>query len=90
MPSNTPSRIRCNAVGYRQGFIEVTPDIHGRCVNVETWAIAAGIRLNGVEWLDNPALSDGDVIGNCELELTIEQARELATALMNAVRASSE
>jgi hypothetical protein len=78
-------RICCDNIPYRRGFIEVST-IHSRCVNLETWWVSA-------EWeaplttLD--AVTDEAVLANTEIELTIEQARALANAILAAADAAS-
>lgn len=32
-------RVRCDSVRYRQGFMEVTGQIHPGPVNIETWRV---------------------------------------------------
>lgn len=76
-------RVRCNAVRYRQGFIEVISQIHPGLVNMETWEINAAVDIAGLN-LGEGAFTDDDFVANTELELTPAQARALAAALMNA------
>jgi hypothetical protein len=80
-----PIRVCCDTIPYRRGFVEVAT-VHSRCVSLETWDVSA-------EWaaplttLD--VVPDDAVVGNTEIELTIEQARTLATALLAAADAAS-
>lgn len=76
-------RIKCNAVSYRQGFIEVIPNIHDGCVNLETWDLHGDVDISSMDWMDE-RLRDEDFHSNCEIELTKSQAIVLARALLNA------
>jgi hypothetical protein len=76
-------RVRCDAVKYRQGFIEVIGQIHPGSVNLETWQVDAGADSTGL-YPESDGLRVDDVVANTELELTPAQARSLAAALMAA------
>lgn len=58
--------------------------IHNGCVNIETWDIDANVDLANTDWVDDPSLEDTAILANCELELTSNQARQLADALLEA------
>ncbi len=73
-------RIRCDAVKYRQGFIEVIGQIHPGFVNVETWQVSAEASIAGLD-VESEGLID-QFVSNTELELTPAQARSLAAALI--------
>ncbi len=80
-----PLRICCDTISSRRGFVEVAT-IRSRCVNLETSWVSA-------EW-EGPlttldAVTDEAVLANTEFELTIEQARALATAIVAAADAAS-
>jgi hypothetical protein len=79
-------RARCDAVKYRQGFIEVIGQIHPGLVNVETWQVSVETDISGLD-LESDGLTDDDFVANTELELTPAQARSLAAALMAAADA---
>jgi len=79
-------RVRCDAVKYRQGFIEVVGQIHPGLVNVETWQVSVEANITGL-YPESDGLSDDDFEANTELELTPAQARSLAVALMAAADA---
>lgn len=79
----TSFRLRCEAVAYRQGFIEVQPQIHSGFVNIELWQVDPESNPEAV-WVCDELLFDDMVIGNVELELTPFQARLLAEALIAA------
>ena len=81
-------RVRCDAVKYRQGFIEVVGQIHPGLVNVETWQVGVEADITGLD-VGSDALTDTDFIANTELELTPVQARSLAAALVVAADASA-
>lgn len=76
-------RLRCHSIPYRQGFIEVGA-VHDGCVNVETWRLSADVDLSRVEWVSDDRLTDDDVTGNTELELTPAEARRVAGLLIEA------
>jgi hypothetical protein len=80
-------RVRCDAVKYRQGFIEVVGQIHPGLVNVETWQVSVDADTTGL-YPDSDGLTDDDLIANTELELTPAQARSLAAALVAAADAA--
>lgn len=82
-----PFRVKCNSISYRQGFIEVTPGIHGGCVNIETWEIATNTSLDSATWVDHHSIPDTSLLANTELELSTQQARYLARALLAAAEA---
>jgi len=84
----TPFRLKCDTIPYRKGFVEVVSQIHEGCVNLETFHIHVDTDLKGVAWLGE--LADSGVVGNCELELTFEEARQLAETLLAAIPASTE
>ena len=79
-------RVRCHAVNYRQGFIEVVGQIHPGLVNLETWQVSVDAIISGL-WPESDGLTNEDFVANTELELTPEQARSLATALLAAADA---
>jgi hypothetical protein len=79
-------RMRCGAVKYRQGFIEVIGPIHPGLINVETWQVSVEADLTGID-VESDRLTDADFVANTELELTPAQARSLAAALVAAAEA---
>lgn len=78
------SKLRCGVVPYRKGFIEVVPDIHDGCINIETWHIHPDVDISSPE-IENGTFPDNAVIGNVELELSIAEAEDLIQTLMEAV-----
>lgn len=75
--SAKPTMIKCDSVEYRQGFIEVTENIHPGCVNIEAWNTFSDIsQVSSVRESPGP-----EVTANVELELDREQAAELVSAL---------
>ncbi len=80
-------RLRCDAVKYRQGFIEVIGQIHPGLVNVETWQVSIDADI-AERFPESDGLRDEDVVANTELELTPVQARSLAAALVAAADAA--
>ncbi|AWM36229.1 hypothetical protein C1280_03855 [Gemmata obscuriglobus] len=79
--------MRCDAVKYRQGFVEVIGQVHPGLVNIETWQVSAAANISGLE-LESERLVDADISANTELELTPAQARALAVALTAAAYAA--
>jgi hypothetical protein len=79
-------RVRCDAVKYRQGFVEVIAGIHSGLVNLETWQICPEADLFALD-VESGRLADADFIANTELELIPSQARSLAAALIAAAKA---
>jgi len=75
-------RIKCDAIPYRKGFLEVTAAIHDGCVNIEAWEVAAETRIDNVSWVDDASLAESSVIANIEIELSAEQARRLGAELL--------
>ena len=81
--------IRCNAVSYRQGFIEVSTQIHEGCINIETWEVSSEKDISSVNVRDD-SLSDEDIVSNTELELRPAEAIALAEALLSAAGNTAE
>ena len=82
----TPLKFRCDTIDYRKGFIEITPGIHGGCVNLECWQIQNDLDISGMDLLDQ-RISDEAITANVELELSLETAEAIVTALQNAIHA---
>jgi hypothetical protein len=70
---------------YRQGFIEVQPNIHEGFINIETWMTNPKTTLDETITNLDPIQDDSDITGNTELELTFNQASELIIALQAAL-----
>lgn len=79
------SKIKCNAVSYRKGFLEITPNIHEGCVNLETWGVHSEVDITNLDMIDEQ-FPEGGIIGNTELELSVETAEGLVQALQEAIR----
>ena len=77
-----PQTIRCNSIAYRKGFVEVSR-VHDGCVNLESWSVHSEAEISCVDIHDRRI--DDDITGNVELELGIEAAERLITALQAAV-----
>lgn len=82
-------RIYCRNISYRSGFIEVLPNIHPGHVNIEVWNIHPDSSQPGADIRDG-SVSDEDVIGNTEIELSIAQAKELVELLSRAIEAAAK
>ena len=78
-------KIRCNDVRYRQGFVEVTSDIHAEHINVEVWNVHPDWDISDKAF-DDTRLSDEAFVGNVELELSTEQAKALIEQLQASIR----
>jgi len=85
----TVNKIRFNDVLYRQGFLEVTANIHPGHINLETWEIHPDFDISGQEF-DDVAITDEAVIANTEIELNIKQARALIARLEAAIAHASD
>lgn len=86
MSQTFPIRLKCASIPYRKGFLEVTPGIHNEHINLEAWQIAPDTNLKDALWVDDPGLGDPSVISNCEIEMTVDEARELVDATLEALR----
>ena len=78
------SKIQCNMIGYRKGFVEVTPGIHDGCINLETWETHPDVDISNMDVADQQFPDDG-ITGNTELEMSIEAAEKLIGALQAAI-----
>jgi len=74
------SKIKCNGVNYRQGYIEVDSQINGNHINIEVWNVHPDIDIPN-EQSEVSELNDCDVVGNTEIELSVEQAELLIKKL---------
>lgn len=81
-------KIKCNAIEYRKGFIEVKSNIHAGCINLETWSIHPDVDISD-DKSSLDTLSENDITGNTEIELTVERAKELVRLLQLAIDDSS-
>jgi hypothetical protein len=79
------NQIRCDGILYRQGFIEVQPNIHDGFVNIETWMVNPALNIANAKSIADLEIVDADFIRNTELELTINQTNELIIALQAAI-----
>lgn len=78
-------RLRCTGVPYRQGFIEVVPNIHPGHVNIEVWNLRSDVEISGSEPGD-PSIPDEAYVGNTEIELSVSEAERLIDLLRDAIR----
>lgn len=79
-----PKRIKCDNVGHRKGYVEITPGIHDGCINLETWSVREEVDLVRHDIRDAGFPDDG-VTGNTEIELNLDQARALIRLLEQAI-----
>ena len=78
------TKIKCNVVSYRKGFIEVIPEIHPGCINIETWEIQSEINLEGIDFGDGQ-LPDSAFSANTEIEMGLPEAKQLVALLISAI-----
>ncbi|WP_086929641.1 hypothetical protein [Agarilytica rhodophyticola] len=78
------SVIRCNNINYRKGYIEIEPEIHKGYVNLEVTQIHPDVDIADTR-LGDGKLSDEAFIGNTEIELNLEEAKNLIELLKNAI-----
>ena len=83
----TRNLLKCNSVEYRKGYIEIAPNIHPNCVNIELWEISAEKDISTLNFDDEDSFIDEDVIANIELELNVQEAKALINKLSNAIKA---
>ena len=86
MNDTEPTRLRCDGILYRCGFIE-TRLVHANHVNLETWSIAPEALNEHVKWVTD--VSDSAVTGNVEIELDLRTAMHLADSLHELVAIES-
>jgi len=77
-------RIKCCGVPYRQGWVEISANIHAGYVNLEAWHVVPKIDLQP-DAISLASISDAAVSSNVELELTLTQAKQLLAALQQAL-----
>ena len=83
----TEYHLACSAIDYRSGLIEIVPDIHPGCVNIEAWEIVGWSSIEGMskeEFFEKSDEGEIELHSHIELEMTVEQARNLANALLTA------
>jgi hypothetical protein len=78
-------KIRCHDIRYRQGFIEVAPGIHAEHINLEVWNIHPDWDISETLF-DDANLNDSAFVGNVELEINLQQAKELVARLQAGIR----
>lgn len=81
-------KIRFNDVRYRQGFLEVTANIHPGHINLEIWEIHPDLDISEKRF-DDEAITDDCVQANTEIELNVEQAKALVASLEAAIAHAS-
>ncbi len=77
-------KIKCNNVEYRKGFIEVIPNIHDGCINIETWDVHVDIDITNIELEDENFPEEG-ITNNTEIEMNVNEAEELVRRLKVAI-----
>ena len=84
MTSHVVYRSKSNTVPYRKGWIEVSFNIHPDCLNIETWNTDPDVNIDETE--SPVALADDSaIVANTEIELTADQARTLAHAILDSL-----
>ncbi len=81
---HSSNRIQCNDIAYRQGYIEILPNIHEGHINIETWMVAPENSMSNRD-VDFDLLRDDQFIGNTEIEMSIENAERLVRLLQAAI-----
>jgi hypothetical protein len=74
-------------VPYRQGWVEVVPNVHAGHVNLEAWSVAPEVDMS-VPSVTLSSLPDEAVTDNVEIELTVAQAKQLIVFLQTAIEAT--
>ena len=82
--TNGMTKIKCDNIDYRKGYIEVSPKVHKNCINIETREVNTEIDLSKIDISDDK-FSDDWIISNTELELSAENALELIAQLSQAL-----
>ena len=77
-------KIKCNNVEYRKGFIEIIPNIHDGCINIETWNIHVDIDISNID-LEDDLFPEEGVTCNTEIEMSVNEAEELVRKLQVAI-----
>lgn len=81
------NRIKCSGVPYRQGWVEIAPNVHQGRVNLEAWSIVPEVDMS-LSGLDITSVQDSAVSGNVEVEMSIAQAKQLLVVLQVAIEAA--
>ena len=79
------NKIKCNNVKYRQGYLEITPNIHDGLINIESWDIDPKVDITPLD-ISSEDFPCEAICGNTELELSLDDARELVRALEAAIK----
>ncbi len=81
------TRLRCDGISYRGGFIE-TRLVHANHINLGAWSVDTEALNPSVEWVTD--VSDSAVTGNVELELDLRTAMQLTESLQELVAIEAE
>ena len=76
-------RVKAHGISYRQGWMEVA-QVHPGFVNIEAWHVHPDVDISPADVHLND-ITDEDVPGNTELELSVDEARRFAAALLEAI-----
>lgn len=74
------SKIKCDGVNYRKGFVELSNNIHENHINLEVWGVHPDYDISEVGSSFNE-IPEESFIGNVELELNLESAKALVQEL---------
>lgn len=77
-------RVMCDSISYRKGYIDVSPEIHEGCVNLEVTNIHPEVDIFNVD-IGEDEIADETFTGNTEIELSVENAEELVRVLQEAI-----
>ncbi|XGV99191.1 MAG: hypothetical protein ACAF41_09675 [Leptolyngbya sp. BL-A-14] len=80
-------RVTGSGVPYRQGWVEVVPNIHAGFVNLEAWSVTPEVDVSD-PYTSLSTVPDEAVTGNVEVELSVAQARQLVMLLQAAIEAT--
>ncbi|MBB6520015.1 hypothetical protein [Pseudoteredinibacter isoporae] len=78
------TKIKCDEVSYRKGFVEISGNIHENHINLEVWGVHPDFDIPPGEASFNKTPEES-FIGNVELELSVENANALIQELSNFV-----
>jgi hypothetical protein len=81
----SPKSIKCYGVQYRQGWVEVVAGIHSGFVNLESWNVSPQVDITP-QSASLASLPDEAITANTEMELSLEQAKQLVAALHAAIQ----
>lgn len=79
------SKIKCDGVNYRKGFVELSNNIHDNHINLEVWGVHPDYDLSQID-SSFSEIPEESFIGNVELELNLENAKALIQDLSSFIK----